>query len=58
MWGAEAEGTIQKLAAAAVTGKVYGIDYAKGSVAASRAKNAVPTAPLQPLNGPVVNESQ
>jgi ubiquinone/menaquinone biosynthesis C-methylase UbiE len=32
--------TIQKLAALAAEGKVYGVDYAKGSVAASRAKNA------------------
>src|SRR5579872_3519040 len=32
--------TIQKLAAMASEGKVYGVDYAKGSVAASRAKNA------------------
>jgi ubiquinone/menaquinone biosynthesis C-methylase UbiE len=32
--------TIQKLAALATEGMVYGIDYAKGSVAASRAKNA------------------
>lgn len=32
--------TIAKLAASAPKGKVYGIDYAKGSVAASRAKNA------------------
>jgi SAM-dependent methyltransferase len=31
--------TIQKLAAAVAQGKVYGIDYADGSVAASRAKN-------------------
>jgi len=31
--------TIQKLAAVATQGKVYGIDYADGSVAASRAKN-------------------
>ena len=31
--------TIQKLAAIATQGKVYGIDYANGSVAASRAKN-------------------
>lgn len=31
--------TIQKLAAIATEGKVYGIDYAKGSVAASRGKN-------------------
>lgn len=31
--------TIQKLAAVAAQGKVYGIDYANGSVAASRAKN-------------------
>src|SRR5262245_13533940 len=31
--------TIQKLAAIASEGKVYGIDYAKGSVAASRGKN-------------------
>jgi len=32
--------TIQKLAAAAAQGEVYGVDYAGGSVAASRAKNA------------------
>jgi SAM-dependent methyltransferase len=32
--------TIRKLAALATEGKVFGIDYAKGSVAASRAKNA------------------
>jgi ubiquinone/menaquinone biosynthesis C-methylase UbiE len=32
--------TIQKLAALASKGMVYGVDYAKGSVAASRAKNA------------------
>jgi ubiquinone/menaquinone biosynthesis C-methylase UbiE len=32
--------TIQKLSALAQEGKVYGVDYAKGSVAASRAKNA------------------
>jgi len=32
--------TIQKLSAAATAGKVYGVDYANGSVAASRAKNA------------------
>jgi len=32
--------TIQKLAAIAAKGKVYGVDYADGSVAASRAKNA------------------
>ena len=31
--------TIQKLAALATEGKVYGVDYAKGSVAGSRAKN-------------------
>jgi len=31
--------TIQKLAAAAPRGTIYGIDYASGSVAASRAKN-------------------
>lgn len=31
--------TIQKLASMAPQGKVYGIDYADGSVAASRAKN-------------------
>jgi SAM-dependent methyltransferase len=31
--------TIQKLAALAPAGKIYGIDYAKGSVAASSAKN-------------------
>lgn len=33
--------TIQKLAALAPEGKVSGVDYAAGSVAASRAKNAV-----------------
>ena len=32
--------TIQKLAAVASDGKVYGVDYAAGSVAASRATNA------------------
>ena len=32
--------TIQKLAAIAAEGKVYGVDYAQGSVAASRSKNA------------------
>jgi SAM-dependent methyltransferase len=32
--------TIQKLAAIATDGKVFGVDYAAGSVAASRAKNA------------------
>lgn len=32
--------TIQKLAAIATEGKVYGVDYASGSVAASRNKNA------------------
>lgn len=32
--------TIQKLAALATDGKVYGVDYAEGSVAASRSKNA------------------
>lgn len=32
--------TIQKLAAVATEGRVYGVDYTKGSVAASRAKNA------------------
>ncbi len=32
--------TIQKLAAHATEGAVYGVDYAKGSVVASRAKNA------------------
>jgi SAM-dependent methyltransferase len=32
--------TIQKLAAIATQGKVYGVDYADGSVAVSRAKNA------------------
>jgi ubiquinone/menaquinone biosynthesis C-methylase UbiE len=32
--------TIQKLAAMATEGAVYGVDYAKGSVAASHAKNA------------------
>jgi ubiquinone/menaquinone biosynthesis C-methylase UbiE len=32
--------TIQKLAAIATEGMLYGIDYAKGSVAASRGKNA------------------
>jgi len=31
--------TIEKLAAMAPTGKIYGIDYASGSVAASRARN-------------------
>jgi ubiquinone/menaquinone biosynthesis C-methylase UbiE len=31
--------TIQKLAALSTNGMIYGIDYAKGSVAASRAKN-------------------
>jgi ubiquinone/menaquinone biosynthesis C-methylase UbiE len=31
--------TIQKLAAMVTEGAVYGVDYAKGSVAASRAKN-------------------
>ena len=31
--------TIQKMAALAANGKVYGIAYANGSVAASRAKN-------------------
>ncbi|HEX5236067.1 MAG TPA: class I SAM-dependent methyltransferase [Silvibacterium sp.] len=31
--------TIQKLAGLAPDGRIYGIDYAKGSVAASRAKN-------------------
>ncbi len=36
--------TIQKLAALAVDGKVYGVDYADGSVAASRASNASPIA--------------
>jgi ubiquinone/menaquinone biosynthesis C-methylase UbiE len=33
-------GTIQKLAAVATEGIICGVDYAKGSVAASRAKNA------------------
>src|SRR6185437_6879038 len=33
--------TIQKLAAIDTEGKVYGVDYASGSVAASRKKNAV-----------------
>src|ERR1041385_3861054 len=32
--------TIEKLAALAVNGKVYGVDYAQGSVAASRSHNA------------------
>ena len=32
--------TIQKLAALATEGVVYGVDYAKGSVAASRGRNA------------------
>lgn len=32
--------TIEKLAALAAEGTIYGVDYAKGSVAASRAKNA------------------
>jgi len=32
--------TIQKLAAVATEGKIYGVDYAAGSVAASRGKNA------------------
>jgi ubiquinone/menaquinone biosynthesis C-methylase UbiE len=32
--------TVQKLAAIATEGVVYGVDYANGSVAASRAKNA------------------
>ena len=32
--------TIEKLAALATTGRVYGVDYAAGSVAASSAKNA------------------
>ena len=32
--------TIEKLAAMADGGKVYGVDYAQGSIAASRAKNA------------------
>jgi len=32
--------TIQKLASVALNGKVYGVDYAAGSVAAARAKNA------------------
>src|SRR5580704_16723306 len=32
--------TIEKLAALAPEGMVYGVDYADGSVAASRAKNA------------------
>ena len=32
--------TIQKLAALAPEGKIYGVDYANGSVAASRSKNA------------------
>src|SRR5208282_3550301 len=32
--------TIQKLATLATEGVVYGVDYAKGSVAASRGKNA------------------
>jgi len=33
--------TIQKLAASASEGLIYGVDYAKGSVAASLAKNAL-----------------
>ena len=33
--------TIQKLAALATEGKIYGVDYAKGSLAASRGKNAL-----------------
>ena len=33
--------TIQKLAAIATEGMLYGVDYAKGSVAASRGKNAL-----------------
>jgi SAM-dependent methyltransferase len=37
--GCGAGRTIQKLAAVATAGKVYGIDYADGSVAASRANN-------------------
>ena len=32
--------TIQKMAAIATEGKLYGVDYAEGSVDASRAKNA------------------
>ena len=32
--------TIQKMASSVTAGKVYGVDYAAGSVAASRAKNA------------------
>ena len=32
--------TVQKLAAMASAGSVYGVDYATGSIAASRAKNA------------------
>jgi ubiquinone/menaquinone biosynthesis C-methylase UbiE len=32
--------TIQKLAATATEGLFYGVDYAKGSLAASKAKNA------------------
>jgi 2-polyprenyl-3-methyl-5-hydroxy-6-metoxy-1,4-benzoquinol methylase len=32
--------TIQKLAATATKGMIYGVDYAEGSVIASRAKNA------------------
>ena len=32
--------TIQKMVAVASRGMVYGVDYAKGSVAASRSKNA------------------
>src|SRR5215469_5413325 len=32
--------TVEKLAALAISGTVYGIDYAEGSVAASRAHNA------------------
>lgn len=34
--------TIQKLAIIATEGKVYGVDYASGSVAASRKKNETP----------------
>ena len=33
--------TIEKLAAIAAKGKVYGVDYAAGSVAASRSRNAI-----------------
>jgi len=33
-------GTIERLAALAPDGMIYGVDYARGSIAASRAKNA------------------